>query len=154
VAPIPAQILAAKKIFVANAGGDEWAYTEGPFGGPDRAYNQLFSALKAWGRCELVSAPADADLTFEIQFTVPAVEHQLFREGLGATEVVPFDPQFRLVIRDARTNALLWGITEHIQWAVLQENREKNFDQAMAKIVDEVRALAGQSTTALKDPKP
>jgi hypothetical protein len=38
-APIPAQILAAKKVFIGNAGGDE-PY-DGPFfnGGPDRAYN-------------------------------------------------------------------------------------------------------------------
>ncbi|MGB7844165.1 MAG: hypothetical protein WBL63_00995 [Candidatus Acidiferrum sp.] len=37
-APIPAQILAAKKVFVANGGGDESRYEEASFsGGPDRA---------------------------------------------------------------------------------------------------------------------
>src|SRR6266567_38086 len=46
-APLPAQIFTARKVFVSNAGGD----TLGDYsGGPDRAYNQLYTALKGWGR--------------------------------------------------------------------------------------------------------
>jgi hypothetical protein len=41
-APIPAQILTAKKIFIANGGGDESLYDTAWFsGGPDRAYNHF-----------------------------------------------------------------------------------------------------------------
>ena len=66
-APIPAQILEAKKVFVANAGGDELSTDDPLFSGdPDRAYNQFYAAMKTWGKYELVSAPADADLWFEI----------------------------------------------------------------------------------------
>jgi len=48
-APIPAQISAAKRVFVANAGGDSPS-TEDPLfaGGPDRAYNQFYAAMKTW----------------------------------------------------------------------------------------------------------
>src|SRR5437899_9447839 len=64
-APLPRQIFTSRKVFVSNA-GDE---TLGDFsGGPDRAYNQLYTALKSWGRYELVSTPADAELVFEISF--------------------------------------------------------------------------------------
>ncbi len=50
----------------------------------------------------------------------------------------PMIPNFRLEIRDPKTNALLWGFTEHVQWAILQGNRNKNFDQASARIVADV----------------
>src|SRR6267378_3015412 len=51
-APLPAQIYTARKVFLSNA-GDE---TLGDFsGGPDRAYNQLYAALKGWGRYEVVA---------------------------------------------------------------------------------------------------
>ena len=73
-APIPAQILAAKKLFVANAGGEApWKDNAQFNGGVDRSHSQFYGALKTWGRYELVGAPADADLLFEIRFTVLSV---------------------------------------------------------------------------------
>jgi hypothetical protein len=154
-APVPSPILTARKILVVNGGGEEWSYSDGPFnGGADRAYNQFYAALKGWGRFELVSAPGDADLLFEIQFSVPSVEHQLNMGNVSAISGEQFDPQFQLSIRDARTNALLWRMTEHIQWAILQGNREKNFDQTLAKVVGRVQALVGQSATSASAAKP
>lgn len=140
-APLPAQILAAKKVFVANAGGDEPWIDDGQFnGGPDRTYNQFYAAMKTWGRYELVSAPADADLLFEIAFTVPPIAGAASHgDSIGGR---PYDPQFRLVIRDPKTNALLWAFTEHAAWALLQVNRDKNFDQALARIVSDVQGLS------------
>ena len=145
-APVPAQIVAAKKVFVANAGSDEWAYSDGPFhGARERAYNQFYAALKDSGRYELVAAPADADLLFEIEFSVPSATSQVDRSVAQGFLPEPFDPRFRLVIRDPKTRALLWAFTEHIQWAILQGNRDKNFDHGLAKLVDEVRDLTGQA---------
>jgi hypothetical protein len=143
-APIPAQIVAAKKVFVANAGGDEPWIDDGQFsGGSDRTYNQFYAAMKTWGRYELVGAPADADLLFEIEFTVPPIAGAASR---GDTIVGrPYDPQFRLVIHDPKTNALLWAFTEHAAWALLQGNRDKNFDQALARIVSDVQGLSASA---------
>lgn len=140
-APIPAQILAAKKVFVANAGGDEPLGDDGQFsGGARRPYNQFYAALKTLGRFELVSAPAHADLLFEIRFTVPPLAGPVVRgDTLGGRK---YDPQFRLDIRDPKTNALLWAFTEHAEWAILQGNRDKNFDFALARIVTDVQALS------------
>ena len=147
-APIPAQILAAKKVFLANAGGDEPFPDDGQFsGGVERTYNQFYAAVKTWGRYELVGAPGDADLLFEIRFTVPPIAGAVSR---GDTIVgKPYDPQFRLEIRDPKTNALLWAFTEHFQWAILQGNRDRNFDQALARIVSDVQGL-GPSADATK----
>ena len=151
-APRPAQILAAKKVFIGNAGGDEPFY-DGPLfnGGPDRAYNQLYAAVKAAGRYELVAAPGDADLLIEIRLTIPS---RLVPPGERDETIfgaAPFDPQLRLEMRDPKTNAVLWGFTEHVQWAILQGNRDKNFDQALARIVSDVQGL-GVSADNLNKP--
>jgi hypothetical protein len=104
-APIPVQITAARKVFIANAGGESNPYAAfGYSGSPDRAYNEFYAAMKSWGRYELVPAPAAADLVLEIQFTAS----QASADAKPGTD----DPQFRLTIRDPRTNTLLWTITE------------------------------------------
>jgi hypothetical protein len=144
-APIPAQILAAKKVFIANGGGDESHYEAASYtGGPDRAYNEFYAAMKTWGRYELVAAPGDADLIFEIRLTV----FQLQRERVLADDDPATDTQFRMVIRDTKTHETLWGLTEHAHGAVLQSNRDKNFEQAMAAIVAEVQRIAGPAAPA------
>jgi hypothetical protein len=143
-APVPVQILTAKKVFVANAGVDQaWERDPRFSGGPDRTYNNFYAALRTWGRFELVGAPADADLLFEIGLTVGPVD-------VGST-VVP-DARFRLVIRDPKTSALLWALYDQVEPANLQGNRDKNFDQALARIVSDVKSLTAPSTPPAAGP--
>ena len=141
-APLPRQIFTAHKVFVSNAGGD----TLGDYsGGSDRAYNQFYGALKGWGRYELVAAPGDAELVFEISFAMPIVgENVSGGNGTTVSSSPVKDPQFRLAIVDLKTQVLLWTFTEHVQPALLQMNRDKNFDHAMAALVNDVRNVAGQ----------
>jgi hypothetical protein len=139
LAPIPAPILAAKKIFIANGGGDEsfdeaTSYT----GGPARTYNEFYAAMKTCGRYELVAAPGDADLVFEIRLVVFQ-----FKSDRLTDDSTSSDAQFRLVIRDAKTHETLWGLTEHAKGAVGQSNRDKNFEQALGALVAEVQRIAG-----------
>jgi hypothetical protein len=143
IAPIPAQILTAKKVFIANGGGDE-SFNEGVSytGGAYRAYNEFYAAMKTWGRYELVAAPGDADLVFEIRLIV----FQLRSDRLS-DDSTESDSQFRLVIRDAKTHETLWGLTEHARGAILQSNRDKNFEQAMAEVIDGVQRIAGPAAT-------
>jgi hypothetical protein len=153
-APIPTQILSAKKIFIANAGGEEPWYDDAQFsGGGERAYNQFYAAMKSWGRYEITAAPGDADLLFEIQFLCPPAVGAA-NQGGDSLAGRPFDPQFRLVIREARTNSLLWAFSERAQWAVLRGNRDKNFDQALNWIVRDVESLAGSSVIADRSAHP
>ena|ERR1700739_3614267 len=141
--PIPTQIASAKKVFIANAGENQPV----PFddvvlfsGGSERAYNEFYAGVKALGRYDLVGAPADADLLFEIELTSPRNPNE--PEFFGN---VPYDAQFRLVIRDPKTNALLWAVSEHVQWAIMQGNRDKNFEQAMDRVVNDVQGLAARA---------
>ena len=124
-APVPTQILDAKKVFIGNAGGEESRLFSG---GPDRAYNQFYAAMKSWGRYELVATPADADLVFEIQVTFPYPVSQ------GA--------RFRVAIRDPKTHAALWAFVAWAEPAGRQSNRDKNFDAALNRIVSSLQELA------------
>jgi predicted oxidoreductase (fatty acid repression mutant protein) len=100
--------------------------------------------MKSWGRYELVAAPGDADLVFEIRLTV----FQLQRERVLTDDSPAFDSQFRIVICDAKTHQRLWGLTEHAQGAVLLSNRDKNFEQALAAVVAEVQRIVGPAAAA------
>ncbi|HKS81513.1 MAG TPA: hypothetical protein VJR23_08390 [Candidatus Acidoferrales bacterium] len=139
-APIPAQILTAQKVFIANAGGDESPY-EGPWysGNADRFYNEFYAAMKSWGHYDLVATPADADLVFEVQ---EVMNQEQNAGGWREYTSYVYDTQFRLAIRDARTRQVLWGLTEHAQAAVLQGNRDRNFESALDGIVAEVKRIA------------
>jgi hypothetical protein len=132
-APVPAQISAAQKIFISNAGGEslETVIEQTVFdGGPDRPYNQFYAAMKSWGRCELVSSPADADLVLEISWV-------LTDTGLR----LPVLGQLRLVVIDPKTHVTLWNLTEYVRGAILLGNRDKNFDQAMNTVLGRLKTL-------------
>jgi hypothetical protein len=140
-APIPEQILAAKKIFIANAGGDEMAENDPIFtGGPARAYNQFYDAMKTWGRFAIVSSPAEADMLLEIRQDVSAVT-PTGRSAASSSYI----PQFSLKIRDPKSNALLWGFNIHTTFGIGQSASDANFDQAVDRLVTDLRVLVAQS---------
>jgi hypothetical protein len=144
-APIPPPILRAQKVFIANAGGDESLFDTPQYnGGPDRLYNEFYAAMKSWGRYQLVDAPADADLVFEVQLTLI----QPLRSTPLGGENPPYDSLFHLTVRDVKTHETLWGLTEHAQTAILQSNRDKNFDQALGGIMSELKRIAGPAQTS------
>lgn len=136
-APVPAQIPTAKRAFLSNAGGVVNHNAPPPgtgfSGGPDRAYNQFYAAVKKTGEFELAAAPAEADVILEIRFDEP-----YYWLGKGDIAV---DPQIRLVIRDPRTHTALWGITEHIGGGLLQRSRDNNLGLAVQDAVKAVLAL-------------
>jgi hypothetical protein len=149
-APIPPPILTAKKVFIANGGGDQSLFDTPQYsGGPDRLYNEFYAAMKSWGRYELVDTPAEADLVFEIRMILV----QFMRSDKPLEyKGIEYDSQFHLTIRDARTRETLWGLTEHAQTALLQSNRDKNFEQALAGIVSELQRIAGPPQAPPKPP--
>ena len=147
-APLPSQIFTARKVFVSNAGGDSLGEYSG---GPNRAYDELYGALKGWGRYELVAAPADAELVLEIRFATRIVAEDVSGGGLGHAAVsgnTVKDPHLRLAIFDLKTHVLLWTFIEHVQNARLQGNRDKNYDLAMAALVNDIKNVAGQPAPA------
>jgi hypothetical protein len=147
-APVPSQILSAQTIFVGNEGGasDPYAGRYGDFsGGPDRAYNEFYTALKTFPNYTLVSTPATADLVFEISFSEFPVPGDVTKGGSSPTTA---DAKFRMVIIDPKTHVTLWTITEYVGGALLEGNREKNYEQALGRIVADLQSLTASPPSA------
>lgn len=121
-------------IFISNAGGEsiETVY-ESPAlnGGPDRPYNQFYAAMKEWQRYEIVTSPADADLVFQISWTL----------GNGGLEL-PMFGLLRVTIIDPKTHVTLWSFVERVRDATRLGNRDKNFDKAMNALLKRIKAVA------------
>jgi hypothetical protein len=145
-APVPTPIATAKKVFIANAPGDNLPAS---LGGPDRTYNEFYAAIRSWRRYELVGNPAGADLIFEISFANPIVDvNVMSTAGGGSTS----DRVLRLVIVDAKSHVPLWWFTESFAtksgFSHRKETLDTNFDRSIAALVDDVRKLVGQSAAA------
>src|SRR5262249_15893436 len=143
-APVPAQIITGRKAFVSNLGADTSLILPAHYsGGPDRAYNQFYAAMKSWGRYELVSAPADADLILTLSWVAPPTD--VFQ---GRSEL---DPHFRLQIGDPKRQTGLWAFTEHLKAG--GGSHDQGFDRAMARIVDDLKKLAAPLASAAASSK-
>ena len=145
VAPVPAKIYGAKRVFISNAGSDSGLFPHPFSGDPDRPYNQFFANIQALGRYEVVGDPALADLVLELQLSAPSGPQSPNKQN-GASDPLPM---FRLVIYDAKTHYILWALTESIDPANLQKTHDKNFDDALVNLTEDFRRvgtplLAGQ----------
>jgi hypothetical protein len=117
-APIPVQVLNGKKVFIS------YRESDADPGSPNLTYNEFYALLKSWGKYELVTAPADADLVFEIRYV----------SGIS-------DSQLCLSIVDPKTHFVLWPFIQHVQSSSRETARRKNFDQAMSDLVDEIKKV-------------
>jgi len=139
--PVLPAIIHAKSIFVSNAGSDAGLYQQhfsGDIqpaylfsGDPDRPYSEFCAALEATGDYKLQNDPSRADLTLELQMQGPH------------SPLSPF-PQFRLVVYGIQSPQVLWTITQAIEPAELQKNRDKNFDQALSAVLSRFLSIAGK----------
>jgi len=101
VAPVPAPILNAKKVFIANAGADALISALDQGKGTDKYYNLFYAAVK-----KLLDSPSDADLVLEIYASSPVTS-----VSNGAARI---QPQLQLSILDAKSHFLLWRLTESL----------------------------------------
>jgi hypothetical protein len=135
-APVPPQVLSAHAVFVSNGGGS--TYFDMFDGGPNRAYNTFYSELKKTGHYEMVSSPAQADAIFEIRAIAPAVSEN---------DVATYNPQVILTIRDPKTNAVLWTASANVRAIGTKGRRDRQFDESVAVLVDELAQVTGQPLT-------
>jgi len=128
-APIPSQILGAKKVFISNAGGpfekEMWS------GEPSRAYNDFYAAIKAWGYYEIVGTPAEADLILQVSLAMNYGE----------------SARIRLAALEPKTNTTLWAFDEWVPEkpykgiVKLKNARDNDFEGGMNRIVNDLKAL-------------
>ena len=134
-APVPIQILSAKKVFVSNASGESVM----PAGTGDLAYSEFYSAIKSWGRYEIVASPADADLVFEIRFVLAL--------GAAVNGSSGGDFEFRTVVLDPKTHVVLWAVSESVPQAANKAKSRQLFDQAMSTLVNDLKQLTVRAST-------
>jgi hypothetical protein len=127
-APVPTAIFSAKTVFISNTSGQSWLAANLR----DLAYSEFYAAMKDWGRYQLVSSPADADLVIEIRLAYTASNPR----------------SLRATVRDPKTRTILWAFTEYDQPAARAATDRKNFDQAMAALVNDLKQLTASAPTA------
>jgi hypothetical protein len=125
-APIPTPLVEGKKAFIAYEMGDVTAFPSSYSGGPERAYSEFYTGMKAWGRYQLVLDPKDADVVFAVRFVDPP---QISK------------PQIRVGITDAKTGAPLWGFVEQIDFAFRKRSRDADFSETVQQLVVDVQTL-------------
>jgi hypothetical protein len=133
---VPAQILAAKKIFISNASGE----TLSGAAASDLTYNGFYAAIKAWGRFDLVSAPTDADVIFEIRYETSLGSTNV----LGGSGTSSTYPQIRLSIFDPKTHVVLWAFSELMVSTKHQSDRE-HLDETLANVVNDLKRLVARN---------
>jgi hypothetical protein len=137
-APVPPEIVAAKKAFIANSPGFNQTAS---LGGPNRAYNEFYAAMKSWGHYELVSSPTDADLIFEISYSSNNL-------GMGARGCSSSSQaNLCLTILDAKIPVPLWWLAEPVSPKESFGHHPETWDSAFARsigaLMDGVKNLAG-----------
>ena len=145
--PIPPAIAAAKTIFVSNAGADSGLFPEPFTGDADRPYTEFCAALKATGNYTLVGDPAQADLVLELRLFAPygPTNPTNANKQIGTADP---RPMFRLVVYDGKTHYILWTVTSSIELAYLQKTHDKNFDTALAQVLNQFLQIAGKPPAA------
>lgn len=142
--PVPQAILAAKSLFISNAGSDSGLFPSPFSGDPNRPYTQFYAALKSANQFSLAADPSEADLVMELQLIAPNGPTN-GSKAYGASDPLPM---FRLVIYDRKSHYILWTITQSIDWAVGQKNHDHTFDAAILALQEKFQQLAGKPITS------
>jgi len=124
-APLPEQLLSSRRVFVANAPGDNATRDLAKmYDDVNLPYGEFYKGLRDWGKFVLVPAPSQADLIFEIRY-----KHQVVR----------------LVILDPKTRVPLWWFSEFAAGGGSKNTRQKDLrkgiDGLLADLKTTVRSV-------------
>jgi hypothetical protein len=149
----PAQAAVLPKVFISNIGAGEddrepvlfGSYT----GGPGQGYNKFHAAVQSSGLYQLVTAPAQADLIFEVRYS-NAWRNVIWPPNRpGDHEHHPendnylYYPQMQLVVWLRQTREVLTAVTAHIEGAVRRSTQDGNFAISIQVLLNEAAASIG-----------
>lgn len=138
-APVPPLLLSARTVFLSNAGADAGLFPHPFTGTQDRGFGAFLKAITMNKRFTVVDSPAGADLVLELQLMAPLGSLGGNKQA-GTTDPLP---TFRLVIYDRPTHYVLWTITQTIDPAALQKSHDRNFDQALDQLEQQLFTVTG-----------
>ena len=134
-APLPAQLFSAKTVFISNTTGRAATYP----GITELTYNEFYAAMKGWGRYQIVAAPADAELVFEIRYATALGPTNGGNSGQYA--------EFDLTIFDTKTHVVLWAVSETVN-PIKHKSDQESLKQALANVVSDVQKLVTQTSAS------
>jgi hypothetical protein len=135
-APLPAQLATAKAVFVVNAGSSQ-ADNELAIA----AYNSVYQALTTGSRFHPVLSPSDADLIFEVS-EIDTNESQ-----------TSFNSYIKLVIRDAKSQSILWTTYGDVESADRITTLEKKLTGNGQKLLADLNFLITNKVPPVTTPK-
>jgi 5-formyltetrahydrofolate cyclo-ligase len=133
IAPLPAVIVNAQKVFLTNGGGN------------DLAYDAFYEEMKTWNKYQIVGSPDQADLIIELAYRVEHGGTHVWSSSNsydGTTQVHSrqiVDPQLVLTIYDAKSKNSLWSTIDHRRLARREKNREKETINSAGRLVDDLK---------------
>ena len=137
--PPPAQIASAHTVFLTKGTDDPNFPIDST-----QSYNDLYAALKAWGHYQLVSAPDQADLVFQLRGVAPIAGVA----GTDGTVSSYTSPAFQLFIRDPKSNVKLWTITSPVTLAGRNQTFARWVSISETNLVSRIKVLGGQPLSA------
>ncbi|MGB0066082.1 MAG: hypothetical protein WBP85_16690 [Terracidiphilus sp.] len=126
-APVPAQLLNARKVFIADTVG--WFDTDIWSGTQDRLYNETYAAIEGWGHLQVVGSPADADVVLHPSISNPAC----------AGEVCGAYPMMRFELIDPKTGIVLWGRISSIGLLSTKKTNDREFEAAITALIGDLK---------------
>lgn len=130
----------AHNLLIVNDGVDD-AF---PASGPD-AYLDFVSAMKAWGRYNIVTVASDADLVihFRAATTTTVVD--------GTTDApqasVYYHPYFKITVTDPQTLQPIWPITVPVATGKQKKTRADLFQLSIENCVSQLKLLVDDPLT-------
>jgi hypothetical protein len=121
-APLPSEIVSAKKVFILKGVGSV-AFTV--TGGFDMAFDAFYSEMKPWGRYVIVDKPEDADLIMRVSYTAAGSSGSL-------------NLQLTLVVLSP-SHAELWSTSVAPGVAFRRKNQEKEMIKAGQTLATNLR---------------
>jgi hypothetical protein len=129
VAPLPAVIVNAKKVFLSNGGGSYLAY------------DAFYSKMKEWNKYKIVGSPEESDLIVELSYRVEdstrlwnSTNTYHITTQVHSKQMI--DPQLILTIFDAKMKNSLWSETDHRGFAKREKNQEKETVNSAQRLVE------------------
>ena len=133
VAPLPAVIVNAKKVFLSNGGGSYLAY------------DAFYSKMKEWSKYKIVGSPEESDLIVELSYRVEdstrvwnSTNTYYLTTQVHSKRMI--DAPLILTIFDAKMKKSVWSETDHRGFAKREKNRDKETVNSALRLVDGLKA--------------
>jgi len=145
-APLPSQVLTAKKVFISKGVGATAFTAEGGF---DLAFDAFYSDMKSWNRYAITDKPEDADLIMQVSYTASSGGTHVYSSTNTYTNQTTvyssqlLDLQLTLVVYDSHSRTELWSTSVAPGTARRKKNQEKEMIKAGESLATNLKERVG-----------